>query len=128
MFGFDPLELLYTMYHQNTISRNPNFWQKVNIEHVVLPDDKELINVLKNAFDSFSKSDGGRLKGSVHLHPDVWFDIFITKIKEALTNPNKLEKDAYNINIPNGCCSVETCPIRLFNLEILKLLKTEPKN
>jgi hypothetical protein len=129
--AFNPdtmLEMLYQMHLQQTCSPKPPFWQEINIKDIKIPNNTTKLNEIQTkAFESFLKLPEGNLKGSVHLHPDVWFNLFINIVGQLLTNcpKDKLEEQGYNVNIPNGCCVSEKCPICVYNLEILKLLKTE---
>lgn len=125
------LEILYQTHLQQTCSQNPPFWQKINIKNVKIPDDKtKLDEIQTNAFESFLKLPEGKAKGSVHLHPDVWFQLLINIIGQFQTNcpKEKLEEQKYEVHIPNGCCTNTNCPISIYNLEILKLLKTDEVN
>lgn len=73
------------------------------------------------AYHHFEKKDFR--KGSVHVDPIFWTGVFLEALK---TRKKELpsEDSVIEIQIPNGCCNVDECPIKAF-YEILVLCVKE---
>ena len=71
--------------------------------------------IVEKAFGKFKQSNYGNLRGSVHIDPVLWCKIVLDFIHDNINKlDNVKEKNDLEINIPNGCCNKNDCPIKIY--------------
>ena len=71
-------------------------------------------NFAKTCFDIFLKKNPNLPKGSVHVDHIVWTKFAIKSIIESYNSKKNI------ITFPNGCCSINNCPINIYYLIVLE--------
>lgn len=127
MNSTDLLNLMYSMHVQQTMLENSPFPFEVEFDSNLFDKNKYIeLSKSNQKFNDFVSDCFDKFKtkydcpiGSVHLHPDTWAKFALKAIVTAWKN--KSDK----IIFPNGCCSVENCPINNYYLIVLNNLSLE---
>jgi hypothetical protein len=117
------LTLLFQTHAQCTMTKPVTFnfvKGKTNLLKDEIFNDK-FDDIFQESYDDFLSLK--LLRGSVHINPKFWFDIFKAFFYEAqvikdfikLKNENKQDDiNEYKIGISNGCCTRGECSIKIF--------------
>lgn len=115
------LQLMFNM-HVNCTLNDPIIYNEVKLNKKINKD--KLLGVYNdgNINDKFCdecyqmyKSEHLKLfKGSVDINPFTWVKICLEYSIKAMNNNDE------KIKIPNGCCNMDQCPIKLFYEIIVK--------
>jgi hypothetical protein len=98
----DFVGIMYNMHVQVTAYK-PLCHNKVTIQQrpPLMPTDVTILG--NNAFVEFQKLN--LAYGSVHKNYKVWVQFFIDAVNSQQSS---------EILIPNGCCTTDQCPVKLF--------------
>lgn len=114
--------ILFQTHYACTISNPPAFTFKTKISADKI-DQEKLKNAMENkenmnkfvelCINKFKTKYPNALYGSVQYNPTVWTEIALKTIKN---NNNKY------LIFPNGCCTIDNCPINNFYLIVAEEL------
>ena len=112
----DPIQLMLMVHKQMTIN-DPICYNKIDITNCKeLPEsNEELQEIFSRACSNFSEL--GLPNGSVHEDPSFWMNMFLNVYEDR-------QKDTTTIEIANGCCNNDKCPIKRFYEAIADTLRT----
>ncbi len=71
-----------------------------------------------NAFKRFNATFKGGY-GPVHVAPRFWTDVFVATLVKA----RETDAHAKTMDVPNGCCNVDTCPVKLYYTILLESIR-----
>ena len=98
------IQILYSTHSQMTQSRplKHHEYQTIKLKDVSkIPE-----NITKDTYEIYKTLDCAKMRGSVDINPQFWVDVFVT---ELIKN-----QDKDTIQIPNGCCVLDSCGIKQY--------------
>ena len=103
----DPTSLLFCAHVQNTES-NPLCYNRIDISKIknVPHSEEKFKKLIQTTFSKFKTCKEGKSVGSVHYNPEYWTFIFLSVYDQT--------KNTEFIDIPNGCCTSKSCPIKKY--------------
>lgn len=113
--NFNPDMMLNILYqtHISCTLNNPICYNKLDVSNSHDVEDLDIEQITEKSFAKFEELKLPR--GSVHLNPKIWTQIFFNVLK---SNKGKTE-----INIPNGCCTNNHCPVKQYYHIIAEMIK-----
>jgi hypothetical protein len=103
------MEALLFMAHQYATENSPICYYSINNERIISDDVFVGFSDDNNILDQFAErclDDLNKLnlpQGTVHYGYKYWISVALNNIYA--------QRHLSTINIPNGCCNVESCPI-----------------
>ncbi len=118
----DILNLMYMTHVQQTSLPNPpfihNLWFNYELvnktKYKSLSSEENLDEFVKVCYEKYKERNPNHKLGSLDQNPKTWAKFAL----KAIVTAYKAKSDT--VNFPNGCCSIDECPINLFYKVVLE--------
>lgn len=110
---FNP-DMMLMMLHQTHVHMTANSpltyhdFPLGELENLDKLCDLDANQLVKESYEAYKETDTSKSRGTVDMSPTTWFKFFIYALSVAKEN------EAEMIRAPNGCCTVDACPVKLF--------------
>lgn len=101
------LQMLFQVHVQTTMHK-PLCFHEFSAEDLKMNSNPK--TVLESAVQLYKQLPCSKTYGSVDVNPHFWFSVFCNSIAKP------------TFQVPNGCCTSEQCPVKLFYECIYKVL------